>query len=343
MTTAQIPNPGILIAEYTLGLLNLQETAQAQALLGRDSQAAIAALKWENRFLELVDLLPPVHPGPQTLQQLQAALGHAPVPLKHPAPSAAAVEKAAPPRPDTREHVPIKSEHDMLTVAAALRTREKNTAIPQSEIATEAAAPRAHVPAAKPEDQSEAKTSPQDQQAPAQLVKNNVWVWRLASLVFALIALTLALMPAKPSVPPVTVVEVAPTRAAIMQAPGLSSTPAWIVTINPKGDVLLDPQVRSDIPADASVQLWTHNKDMPQPRSLGLIDPNQPVTVPASLMGEISPDQIFEMTQEPAGGSATASPSGPILFIGRIVTFGKPAALAPPAGEAPAGNAPAGQ
>ena len=154
----------------------------------------------------------------------------------------------------------------------------------------------------------------------------NIWAWRIASVVFAAIALALALMPAKPAEPPVTIVQVAPTQAAILQAPGQSSTPGWVVTVDPQRNVLMQPRVRSDIAPDSSVQLWTHNKSLPQPRSLGLIDPNQPVTVPAALMGDLAPDQIFEMTLEPAGGSPNGSPTGPILFIGRTVTFGAPPA-----------------
>jgi len=154
----------------------------------------------------------------------------------------------------------------------------------------------------------------------------NIWAWRIASVVFAVIALALALMPAKPAEPPVTIVQVAPTQAAILQAPGQSSTPGWVVTVDPQRNVLMQPRVRSDIAPDSSVQLWTHNKSLPQPRSLGLIDPNQPVTVPAALMGDLAPDQIFEMTLEPAGGSPNGSPTGPILFIGRTVTFGAPPA-----------------
>ncbi len=153
----------------------------------------------------------------------------------------------------------------------------------------------------------------------------NIWFWRMASLVFALIALALALIPTEPAPPPITVLQVAPTQAAILQAPGQSSTPGWVVTVDPQRNIVMNPKVRSDIPADASVQLWTHNSGMPAPRSLGLIDPNQPVTVPAALIGDIALDQIFEMTLEPEGGSPIASPSGPVLFIGRIVTFGAPA------------------
>jgi anti-sigma-K factor RskA len=183
----------------------------------------------------------------------------------------------------------------------------------------------------------EKKRAPTPREEPRQgprSITGNIWLWRGATLVFGLIAVVLATIPSTPAKPPVTVVEVAPTQAAILQAPGQSSTPGWIVTIDAQRNVLLSPQVRTDIPSDAAVQLWTRSKTMPQPRSLGLIDPNQPVTVPAALMGELSPDQLFEMTQEPAGGSPTASPSGPVLFIGRLVTFGKKAPVASPDGAA---------
>src|SRR5690606_2216765 len=79
-------------------------------------------------------------------------------------------------------------------------------------------------------------------------VTGNIWVWRSATLVFGLIALALALIPSEPVKPPVTVVQVAPTQAAILQAPGQSSTPGWIVTIDAQRNVLLNPQVRTDIP-----------------------------------------------------------------------------------------------
>lgn len=316
MNITKISDRNLLIAEYTLGLLNLQEVSHAQALLGEDSQAAISALKWEDSFLELVDLLPPVHPGPQSLHRLQAALGHAPAPV--------------PVRP-IKLHVTAKPEDETLTVAAALRTPEKTAEIAPIEPVVTALPPRVKVSDPKP---------PKPGKDPAARGgKNSIWVWQVASAVFALIATVLALTPAKPVAPPVTVIKMAPTRAAILQAPGQSSTPGWVVTVDPQGNVLMNPQVRSDIPGDASVQLWTHSKNAPQPRSLGLIDPNQSVTVPASLMGELASDQIFEMTQEPVGGSTSASPSGPILFIGRIVTFGQ-AALTPPADDAPAAAQP---
>lgn len=344
MSSAPIFDREILIAEYTLGLLNAHETSQAQQLLGEDIQAATTALKWENNFLDLVDLLPPVNPGPQSLQRLQTTLGHTPrqstrhlsavadskIAAPAPAPVPAQVNAAA---RSPSASLPGKHEQETLTVAAALRTREKSPDRSHNE--SPVPVPAAPTPKTTPQPIPKPMSAVQPPPEPASGTRSgNIWLWRIASGIFASIAIVMGLMPSEPVAPPITVVEVAPTQAAILQSPGQSSTPGWVVTIDPQGNVLMNPQVRSDIPADASVQLWTHNKTMPQPRSLGLIDINQPVTVPASLMGDISPDQIFEMTQEPAGGSPTASPSGPILFIGRIVTFGRPA-ISPSAGIPP--------
>ncbi|MYN12035.1 hypothetical protein GSY71_02565 [Pusillimonas sp. TS35] len=153
---------------------------------------------------------------------------------------------------------------------------------------------------------------------------HSVWLWRGATIVFAALALAISLVPKEPLPPPINVVQVAPTRAAILQAPGQSSTPGWIVTFDPQGNVLMSPQVHSDVAPKSAVQLWTYNETVSAPRSLGLIDPNRPITVPAALMGELGKEQYFEMTLEPQGGSPTASPSGPVLFIGRVVTFGAP-------------------
>lgn len=197
------------------------------------------------------------------------------------------------------------------------------TGSPQHTAAATAAPSLAssHTPDAIPITPPSSPRRPPDAQ---QTLAGNIWVWRAATVVFAGIALVLALIPSRPAQPPINIVKVAPTQAAILQAPGQTSTPGWVVTFDQQGNALMEPRVRSDIPADASVQLWTRSASMPQARSLGLVDPNLPVTVPASLMGPLGEDQLFEMTLEPEGGSPDASPSGPILFIGQVVTFGTP-------------------
>lgn len=124
-------------------------------------------------------------------------------------------------------------------------------------------------------------------------------------------------------IPNVTVVEMQPVQGAILQAPGLSSSPAWSVTVDPQGNVLLIPQVHTEVQAEQSVQLWTQAPGQANSRSLGLIDPNRPITVPAALVERLENGQIFEMTLEQAGGSDTGQPQGPVLYIGSIVNFGK--------------------
>ncbi|HEY9571618.1 MAG TPA: anti-sigma factor [Pusillimonas sp.] len=320
----------ILIAEYTLGLLGPQEIAQAHALLARDDAAAVQALSWEHHFLELTDLLAPVDPSPLLLARIQTSLGHDTTP----APSSLYRKPADHPTGKTLGTFSPPENVADISATAAARTANQAGVDVAPTAATTATAAAAVAPLAT----TPAKPAPRETQKKKRDTKpqagGSIWVWRAASLVLAAIALALGLMPDQPQPPAVTIVEVAPTQAAILQAPGQSSTPGWTVTIDQQQNVLLNPQVRSDIPADASVQLWTHDSRLPQPRSLGLIDPNKPVTVPAALMGPVSPDQIFEMTLEPAGGSPNAAPTGPILFIGRIVTFGKRAATPQPAAGA---------
>lgn len=141
--------------------------------------------------------------------------------------------------------------------------------------------------------------------------------------VVVILGLAIALFMNMNSEPPVNVIEMKPRQAAILQAPGQSSTPAWIATVDPQGNVLLVPKVNTEVKATQSVQLWTHTPRGTQIRSLGLIDPNRPITVPAALIGTVEDEQIFEMTLEAEGGSNSGAPEGPVLYIGRIVSFGQ--------------------
>lgn len=153
-----------------------------------------------------------------------------------------------------------------------------------------------------------------------------LWFWRLLSVVLAITAATYALNQ-NPTVaaadkpkPSVAVVNTpTPTHVAILQAPGQTSTPGWIVTLDNKHDLVMTPEVHIDVPADSAVQLWTHNPRDRTPRSLGIVPANQATVVPAATLGDIADDQIFEMTQEQAGGSPSGAPTGPILFLGRMV------------------------
>ena len=152
-------------------------------------------------------------------------------------------------------------------------------------------------------------------------IKKNSWKTKYWIIAVALIAILGLIGSAfMPKAPVIKRIEMSPRAGAILQAPGQSSTPAWIVSVDPAGHVLFTPQVTTEVAADKAVQLWTQYQNSTEMRSLGLLNPNMPVTVPQEIIGEVQIGQIFEMTLEPINGSK--EPSGPVLFIGRIVLFG---------------------
>jgi anti-sigma-K factor RskA len=93
--------------------------------------------------------------------------------------------------------------------------------------------------------------------------------------------------------------------------------PAWLVEAD--GGALrlaaLNPQ---PVPPDRVMQLWALPQGASAPTSLGLIPAAGRLTVtPSTIRPE--PGMLIEITLEPSGGSPTGRPTGPILFIGRLL------------------------
>jgi anti-sigma-K factor RskA len=120
---------------------------------------------------------------------------------------------------------------------------------------------------------------------------------------------------------------VAPTRAAILMAPGTTSTPGWTVTLDHEGNLLMQPLVHTQVDPGSQVLLWTRRETIPEPRLLGRIDPNRPVQVPASQLGIVADDQLFEITLETDEDARNGVAHGPILYIGQMTIFGSENAL----------------
>ncbi|MDQ2147132.1 anti-sigma factor [Alcaligenaceae bacterium C4P045] len=148
---------------------------------------------------------------------------------------------------------------------------------------------------------------------------DSVPTWRWVSAGFAAAAIMLAIFPNREA--PV------PPQVAVLQAPGEAAKPGWVLTVMGSGDVRIDPLVGLDAPSDRAVQLWTLAPGETRPRSLGLVAGSNTINVSAAEVGKIQPGQLFEMTLEPQGGSPTGRPTGPVLFIGRVVAAA--AAMAP--------------
>ncbi|GGZ03345.1 anti-sigma factor domain-containing protein [Pseudoduganella plicata] len=98
-----------------------------------------------------------------------------------------------------------------------------------------------------------------------------------------------------------------------------SMAPGWIVRVNDSRMLRLEPLVRTEVPAQKALQLWTKADGWKGPVSLGLVTPGQPFEVRLDKLPPLQPNQLFEITLEPANGSPIGRPTGPILFIGRAV------------------------
>jgi len=82
------------------------------------------------------------------------------------------------------------------------------------------------------------------------------------------------------------------------------------------GRVVLLPLASINVPSGRALQVWTLPSRERGPVSVGLMD--RPRTLELDLKDLPRPgrDQLFEITLEPAGGSPTGRPTGPILFKG---------------------------
>lgn len=138
-------------------------------------------------------------------------------------------------------------------------------------------------------------------------------LWRLASGALALLVL-LSWLPGVLDEPPASA-----SYTAVLQQPGESASPGWVVTIDSEGELSLTSLVDDQIPADRSVQFWTLIDPKDGPRSLGLIEPGTGTTLSAEQIGAVQAGQLFELTLEPEGGSPLDRPTGPVLYIGRAV------------------------
>ncbi len=143
---------------------------------------------------------------------------------------------------------------------------------------------------------------------------NSLGLWRLTTGALALLVLLSWL--------PGVLRDQAPGAAtynAVLQAPGEAASPGWVVNVDSEGTLSLQSLVVDQVPEDRSVQFWTLIDPAEGPRSLGLIEPGERVTLSAEQIGAVQAGQLFELTLEPAGGSPLDRPTGEVLYIGRAV------------------------
>src|SRR5262252_6150379 len=113
------------------------------------------------------------------------------------------------------------------------------------------------------------------------------------------------------------------TRAPLMATlAGSSGQPNFVATVTATGDSLLVVPATLLTNDPRAIELWLILPDQ-RPRSLGLIQPGQPIrlTIPPDLAGRLTPDAALAVSLEPPGGSPTGQPTGPVIASGKLTSL----------------------
>ena len=100
--------------------------------------------------------------------------------------------------------------------------------------------------------------------------------------------------------------------------------PAFIVTVNLDDRSLTVRPVAAPPQPGKSYELWIIEAKLGAPRSLGVVDQN--AVIANSNLRNYDPavlqDATYAVTVEPSGGSPTGQPSGPPVFVGKLIPTG---------------------
>jgi anti-sigma-K factor RskA len=170
-------------------------------------------------------------------------------------------------------------------------------------------------------------------------LQNRVHSWRTVAIatetIAALLAIYVAAAQFYPALIPLRVnsgvrpVAQAPAPAAseqlgarlvaVLQHEPIS--PAFLVTIDQRSRTMVVRRISGAADAGRSYELWLISKQFPAPRSLGLVGKDEFTQRPLPASYDVATLQAanYAVSLEPAGGSPSGVPTGPVLFTGRMV------------------------
>jgi anti-sigma-K factor RskA len=106
--------------------------------------------------------------------------------------------------------------------------------------------------------------------------------------------------------------------AVLQQEP---TAPAFLLTVDPQSRTMTVRRLTGAADPGRSYELWLIAGGNPNPHSLGLVGADEFTTRP--LPADFDTDAIraarYAVSLEPAGGSPSGAPTGPILFTGKMV------------------------
>ena len=141
--------------------------------------------------------------------------------------------------------------------------------------------------------------------------------WRGLSALAGVAALGLGVMLASPGpVQAPVVVVLSATTPAPGSAAGSVLPASFVASISGDGRAMVTkPLVNVSLEADRALELWAIPPSGP-PRSLGLIASDKATVVQRGKV--LAGAAALAVSLEPAGGSPTGAPTGPVLFVGKL-------------------------
>jgi anti-sigma-K factor RskA len=106
--------------------------------------------------------------------------------------------------------------------------------------------------------------------------------------------------------------------AVLQQEP---TAPAFLLTVDPQNRTMTVRRVTGIADQGRSYELWLIPNDDPKPRSLGLVGADEFTTRPLPPDFDVAAVRAasYAVSLEPAGGSPSGAPTGPVLFTGKMV------------------------
>ena len=114
---------------------------------------------------------------------------------------------------------------------------------------------------------------------------------------------------------------ISPPRAPLVAQLGVEGgKTGFVAAVNSGGGTLtIVPAALLSSEEQKAMELWLIPPG-DKPHSLGLIDPNRPVTikVPQDLLARVNQEAVLAVSLEPPGGSPTGQPTGPVIANGKL-------------------------
>jgi anti-sigma-K factor RskA len=343
-----------LAAEYVLGTLSADEREQAEALLVIDPGFAEIVRLWERRLGELNVMVEAVEPPPEVWDKIESEITgtqrsnaekvEAVLPAfeqavtqllpetaeKETAPEVAEAEEPSP------GLLPDDAEPELpqdLDDAAAVAALASSLLPPEPEPAPAPEPERAE----RPMPSATVRPPPPRIERSAEVVylARQARRWRGFTVVMSALAAVLALFIAvnqlAPGLLPIPrqsqITAAAPPPppqagsqlvAVLQQEP---TAPAFLLTVDPQARTMTVRRLTTAADSGRSYELWLLAGGGTSPRSLGLVGADEFTTrpLPASFDADAVRAASYAVSLEPAGGSQSGAPTGPILFTGKMV------------------------